>query len=213
MQGDEGWNFWALNFGILVVIAPLFFWKAIVRGNSEVRAFGGLSLGVFILGFLVALAPWEWDNTKLLIWGWLVVAPLIWSLVLKPLPSIPRATLCVLLFFSGAVSLVGGLDRRHGYDLASREELAATRIAFQNVPVLDRIAVEPRFNHPVILLGRPVVCGYEGHLWSHGLDYREKLRKLHLVLALGDGWAHAAKEIGAKWVLPTGQSEPVEVPD
>jgi len=213
MQGDDGWKFWALNFGILLVMTPFFFWKAIARGNPESRAFGGVSMGVFTLCFLVAFAPWEWDNTKLLIWAWLVAAPMIWSLVLKPLPSIPRATLCVLLFFSGAVSLVGGLDRRHGYDLASREELAATRIAFRDVPALDRIAVEPRFNHPVILLGRPVVCGYEGHLWSHGLDYREKLAKLRQVLALEAGWIEAAKEIGAKWVLPTGQSQPVKVPE
>jgi hypothetical protein len=58
MQGDDGWKFWALNFGILLVMAPFFFWKAIVRGNPESRAFGGVSLGFFILSFLVAFAPW-----------------------------------------------------------------------------------------------------------------------------------------------------------
>jgi hypothetical protein len=50
-------------------------------------------------------------------------------------------------------------------------------------------------------------------LWSHGLDYREKLAKLRQVLALEAGWIEAAKEIGAKWVLPTGQSQPVKVPE
>jgi hypothetical protein len=166
-----------------------------------------------VLCFLVAFAPWEWDNTKLLIWAWLVAAPLIWSEVLKPLPAIPRGAICVLLFFSGAVSLLGGLDRRHGYDLVSRSELAETVIALKEVPPLDRIAIEPRFNHPVILLGRPVVCGYEGHLWSHGLDYREKLAKLQKVLNQEPGWIEAAGEIGAKWVLPPGRREPIKVPE
>ena len=40
MQGEDGWKFWALNFGILLPIAPVFFWKAIVRGTSQTRAFG-----------------------------------------------------------------------------------------------------------------------------------------------------------------------------
>jgi len=213
MQGEDGWKFWVLNFGVLVAIAPLLFWKAIIRGTPETRAFGMVSLGVFLLCFFVSFAPWEWDNTKLLIWAWLVAAPIIWSEILRPMPGIPRAAICVLLFFSGAVSLVGGLDRRHGYDLASREDLAKTRIALQDVPPLDRIAVDPRFNHPVILLGRPVVCGYEGHLWSHGLDYREKLAKLKRVLNREPGWIEEARQIGAKWVWPNGGLDPVKVPE
>ncbi len=213
MQGEDGWSFWVLNFGVLVAVAPVLFWRAIVRGTSETRAFGTVSLGVYLLCFFFSFAPWEWDNTKLLIWAWLVAAPLIWSMILKPLPGIPRAALCVLLFFSGAVSLVGGLDRRHGYDLASREDLAKTRILLKDVPPLDRIAVDPRFNHPVILLGRPVVCGYEGHLWSHGLDYQKKLAILKRVLNREPGWILEAKEIGAKWVLPNDDMNPIKVPE
>lgn len=213
MQADGGWMFWVLNFGVLVVIAPVLAWKAILRGNPETRAFGAVSIGAFLLCGLVAFAPWEWDNTKILIWAWLAAAPLIWNLVILPLPAIPRAVACALLFFSGAVSLVGGLDRRHGYDLVSRSELAATAIAFEKVPPLDRIAVVPRFNHPVILLGHPVVCGYEGHLWSHGLDYREKLAKLRSVLAGEPGSIDLARRIGAKWILPEDRKNPIKVPE
>ena len=213
MQADGGWMFWVLNFGILVAIAPVLFWKSIVRGDAESRAFGSVSIGVFLLCMFVAFAPWEWDNTKLLIWSWLTAAPWIWKLVLGPLPAIPRAAACVLLFFSGAVSLIGGLDRRHGYDLVSRTELAETALAFEEVPPLDRIAVVPQFNHPVILLGRPVVCGYEGHLWSHGLDYREKFENLKIVLAAEPGWRDAAKKIDAKWIVLPGRLRPTKVPD
>ena len=213
MQAEGGWTFWFLNFGILVAIAPMLFWKCIVRGNAESRAFGTVSIGVFLLCILVAFAPWEWDNTKLLIWAWLTAAPLIWNLLLRPLPRILQGLACVLFFFSGAVSLAGGLDRRHSYELASRAELATTAEAFKKVPLLDRIAVVPQFNHPVILLGRPVVCGYEGHLWSHGLDYREKFTKLRSVLSSDPGWVDTAKQIGAKWVLLPGQNEPIRIPD
>jgi hypothetical protein len=89
--------------------------------------------------------------------------------------------------------------------------LAASAIAFKDVPPLDRIAIDPQFNHPAILLGRPVVCGYEGHLWSHGLDYREKFTKLRLVIDQAPDWMETAQEIGAKWVLPKGRTTPVKV--
>ncbi|MEI8294128.1 MAG: hypothetical protein WCG66_09090 [bacterium] len=204
MQADGGWKFWVVNFGISLPLLIWLVWKGIVRGNIESRAFCTASIGVFILCFLVAFAPWEWDNTKLLIWAWLVAAPFLWTRILEPLKPIARASLCVALFFSGAVSLMAGLDGRHGYELAKKSELAATAQALRDVPAGSRIAVEPRFNNPVILLGYPVVCGYEGHLWSHGLPYREPLAKLQSVLRQDAGWRNVASKLGAGWVyLPS----------
>ena len=204
MQGDGGWKFWAMNFGISLPLLAWLFCKTAVRGNAESRAFCVLSLGVFLLCFLVALAPWEWDNTKLLLWAWLVAAPFLWSDVLEPLAPILRAALCVALFFTGAVSLMAGLDGRHGYGLAKKSELAAARMALRDVQPGTRIAVDPTFNHPVMLLGYPVVCGYDGHLWSHGLRYQEPLAKLRSVLRHEMGWKETAKELGAEWVYFRG---------
>ncbi len=204
MQGDGGWKFWAMNFGISLPLLGWLFCKAAVRGDAESRAFCLLSLGVFLLCFLVAFAPWEWDNTKLLLWAWLVAAPYLWSRVLEPLAPILRAALCVGLFFTGAVSLLAGLDGRHGYELAKKSELATAHMALMNVPLGTRIAVDPIFNHPVMLLGYPVVCGYEGHLWSHGLAYQEPLAKLRSVLRKESGWLDTAANLGAEWVYLRG---------
>lgn len=200
MQGDEGWKFWAMNFGVGLPLLLWMFWKTMLRGDRESRAFGMVSLGVFLLCFFISFAPWEWDNTKLLLWAWLVAAPFLWSRVLAPLAPVVRSALCAALFFSGAVSLVAGLDGRHGYGLATRSELAATRNILRDVPPGTRIAVDPRFNHPVILLGYPVVCGYDGHLWSHGLAYQETLAKLLSVMRREKNWTDTSKELGAEWV-------------
>lgn len=214
MQGGDGLMFWVLNFGAMVVLLPLLAWKSIVRGDPESRAFGVLSIGTFLLCAFVAFAPWEWDNTKLLLWAWLGAAPWLWSQVIAPLKAPLRAAICVLLFFSGAVSLVGGLDRRHGYDLASRSALARAAKELESVPALARLAVEPRYNHPAILLGRPVVCGYEGHLWSHGLDYKTTAEKLRNILQPGPGWIGDANDIGAAWIYHDGRgAAPVKVPE
>jgi len=205
MQRTDGWLFWPMNFGLALPLLAVLFWKGCGRGNAESRAFSGVSIGVLVLCCFVSFAPWEWDNTKLMVWSWLVAAPFLWKLVIKPLPGVARGAVCVALFFSGAVSLIGGLDGRHGYVLASRSELSATELLLRQVPPLDRIAVEPEFNNPAILLGRPVVCGYEGHLWSHGLNYRESFEKLRNVLEMKPGWESDARDVGAKWIYWKGK--------
>ena len=205
MQGDGGWRFWTMNFGLSLPLLAALAWRGIVRGDAESRAFSTVALGVFAVCFTVSFAPWEWDNTKLLVWAWLAAAPFLWRCVLLPLSGMLRIALCVGLFFTGALSLTGGLDGRHGYTLAKRSELAAAQIALADMPPGSLIAVEPEFNHPVILLGYPVVCGYEGHLWSHGLPYRERLAALRRVLQKQPGWLETAAHLKAKAIYLRGE--------
>ncbi len=212
MQGGDGWTFWALNFGISLPLLGVLAWLIAAGRRIEALAFAGTGIVVFLLCFLFAFAPWEWDNTKLLIWAWLACAPYLWAVVIQPLTAWPRAAVCFALFFSGAISLVGGLDGRHGYKLALRSELAAGARDLNGVPPGDRLAIEPEYNHPAILLGRPVLCGYEGHLWSHGLEYRNQWNDLHAILRRDPGWKELARRNGVKWVYEK-DSIPIRIPD
>lgn len=211
MQGGEGGMFWLTNFGISLPLLGALGWVCLRKPDHELLSFAGTSLVIFILCCFVAVAPWEWDNTKLFIWSWIICAPYLWSRVIFPLPCLARMAVCFLLFFSGAVSLVGGLDGRHGYSLVRHSELAAAEVALHGVPATARIAVEPRYNHPVILLGYPVFCGYEGHLWSHGLDYQRHWEKLQTVLAGGPGWYEKAQTLDADWLYLDG-TPPTVIP-
>ncbi|MFZ4598545.1 MAG: hypothetical protein ACOYNN_07865 [Terrimicrobiaceae bacterium] len=199
MQGTEGWTFWVINFGISLPLLLVMAWR--VRRDREALCFVAAGLVCFALAFFFSFAPWEWDNVKLLVWAWLICVPFLWQYVVRPLPFLARSSLCVALFLSGAVCLVGGLDNRHGYRLANRSTIAATAAAIREIPLRDRIAVKPDFNHPVILLGRPVYCGYEGHLWSHGLVYRGKFDALQSVIARQPGWQETAKGLDADWLF------------
>jgi hypothetical protein len=204
MQGDEGLIFWLWNFGLALPLAALLVWQGLVRGDAESRAITLLSIGIFVLCAFVSFAKWDWDNTKLMVWAWVAAAPYVWKCVLLPWPVLARSAVCVGLFLSGAVSLAGGLDARHGYKLASLSDIDRMRSLLSIIPPGSRLAVEPEYNHPAILLGHPVVCGYEGHLWSHGLDYREKLDSLRNVLEETPGWMEEAARIGADWVVFPG---------
>ena len=204
MQADGGLFFWILNFGITLPLLLILLVMVAIRDDSRFRSFCFPALGIFAICFLFAFAPWEWDNTKMLIWAWLVCAPFLWQRLFAPLPQIFRFILCAVLFSSGALSLIGGLDGRHGYKLITRSELAATEIALQDVPRGSRIAIDPDFNNPVMLLGWPVSCGYEGHLWSHGLDYKAQWLKLQNVLSSRPGWKCDADDLNTQWVFRKG---------
>jgi hypothetical protein len=102
----------------------------------------------------------------------------------------------VLLFGSGVVTLLAGLDGRHGYVLIKRSSVDRAESLLRDLPPDEVIACAPEFNHPVLLSGHPVVCGYEGHLWSHGLDYRKRLALLNDIMNGREGWREKARSLG-----------------
>jgi hypothetical protein len=196
---DKGWISVLKDFGLTLPLALATVILAIRKKEAEARCFAGLAVAVFGICGFVAFTRWEWDNMKLMMWCWLAIAPYLWTLVLRPLQWPAQAALCFLLFFSGAVSLFGGLDARHGYPIASRSELASWQAAVRNIPATDRFAAVPDYNHPLILLGRKVACGYEGHLWSHGLDYAEKMALTKDALRGAVSWQDAAPRLNVQW--------------
>ncbi|MEX1119145.1 MAG: hypothetical protein WEB60_10185 [Terrimicrobiaceae bacterium] len=204
MQGTGGWWFWVLNFGISLPMMAVLAWKVLRSPDPELRSFAGTGLFLFLVACFVAFAPWEWDNTKIFLWAWLLCAPYLWKRVIRPLPLAARTAICFVYFFSGAASLVGGLSNKTGYHLVRISEMNEARAALSRVPPLETIATEPHHGNPVVLLGRPVVCGYEGMLWAHGLDYREKWSALEQVLSKEPGWENQLRELGVSWVYTPG---------
>jgi len=133
---------------------------------------------------------------KLMLWSWLAVAPYLWSIVLLRQHLVLRIPLLLLLFGTGAATLTVGLDGRHGYALIKRSAIQQTAWDLRLVSPDALIACAPEYNHPVLMLGHPVVCGYEGHLWSHGLDYKKRLATLNSIMNGEPGWREQAKMLG-----------------
>ena len=198
--GEAGLPGFVLQFGVAIILGCILVFKLIKAGEPADWWIAGISAGIALVAFLFPFTDWAWDNTKLLIWCWIAPAPLLWKYVIAPLPVPSRAALCLLLFFSGAMALTAGLDRRHGYQLANREELAEWQNLVADLPPETVFACQPDYNHPLLLLGRRVVCGYEGHLSSHGLAYRDKLSALKEILTLKPGWQPLAESVGADFV-------------
>ncbi len=158
--------------------------------------------GVFLFALFVKTAPWGWDNTKLIIWAYFICLPFLWSeLIAKTVWPI-RAVVCFGLFFSGFVSLFGGLTvGRPGFDIANRIELEAISTVVRKLPVKERFAAYPTFNHPLLLNGRKVVLGYGGHLWTQGFDYAPVEQDLKRLMLGAPDWRERARALHARYLF------------
>lgn len=201
MAEQGGWWFWLRNFGILPLLLGALGFAVLRRGDAAARAVFLTGAATIVFCLLFAVAPWEWDNTKLMIWGYLALMPLLWTELIARWPVTWRAVACLLLFASGGISLATGLDARHGYGLADRAELADANRLLRSLPPDARIACLPGYNHPVLLLGQPVVMGYDGHLFSQGLDYGPVLRDLDALMSGAPDWRDAARRLQAHYLL------------
>ena len=157
---------------------------------------------IFLLAICVKTAPWEWDNIKLLIWAYFITLPILWNRILVRWSVPVRAGACLILFFSGFVSLLGGLAAgRPGYQFANRSEIDFLAAAVRRLPVEARFAGFPTYNHPLLLNGRKMVCGYGGHLWTQGINSTEVESKLsNLMLGKGD-WKRTARELEIRYLF------------
>ena len=160
------------------------------------------AVAIFVVAVFVKLAPWEWDNLKVMIWAYFLVLPFLWKdLIAKQLFPV-RVALCLALFGSGFVSLFGGLAAgKPGYAFADRGEIDFVGAALRRLPVEARFAAFPIYNHPLLLQGRKVVMGYPGHLWTQGFDYTETDKKLSSLMQGEGDWTVTAKQLGVRYIF------------
>jgi len=170
-----------------------------------VRSFGAFAFvvpaaAIFLLALFVKTAPWGWDNTKLIIWAYFICLPFLWQELIAIWQWPIRVVACFLLFASGFVSLIGGVAGSAGFDIADRTELAAVATVVQKVPIKDRFAAFPTFNHPLLMNGRKVVLGYPGHLWTQVFDYVAIEQQLKTLMLGAPGWRERARALHTRYI-------------
>ena len=158
-------------------------------------------------------APSLWDNTKLMVWAYLLMLPAIWHMLIAQWSTWMRGVAMVGLFFSGFVTLLGGLNSQYeGYTIGSVTELQEVRDATSHIPITETFAAEPTYNHPLLLIGRKVVLGYPSHVWSHGINYAAQDRHLDGLMHVGKDWRIHGSRLGARYLF-FGPREAKQWPD
>jgi hypothetical protein len=205
-------QFWLTNFGLWVLLALALValcgwhaWKAGWRWGKKPPADVAFVLSavvIFAIGYFVQTAPWDWDNLKLMVWGYFLILPFLWSDLIGRWAFPERAVTCIALFASGFITLLGGLAAGHpGFGLMDRARLDAIGTAVRPLPVEARFAAYPTYNHPLLLQGRKVVLGYPGHLWTEGFDYDNPNRQLTALMRGAPNWREAAQALGVRYIF------------
>jgi hypothetical protein len=205
-------QFWLTNFGLWVLLAMALIalcgwraWKTGWRWGKKPPAdvlFVLSAVVIFAIGYFVQTAPWDWDNLKLMVWGYFLILPFLWSDLIGRWAFPERAVICIALFASGFVTLLGGLAAGHpGFGLIDRARLDAIGTAVRPLPVEARFAAYPTYNHPLLLQGRKVVLGYPGHLWTEGFDYNEPNKQLTALMRGAPNWREAAQALGVRYIF------------
>ena len=129
---------------------------------------------------LVKLAPWEWDNIKVLIYwfvGSLPFVALASGLVVgtgkRRLKFIAAACLIVLTF-SGALDVWRAVSEQINYQVFSRDAVAIAEQIKQKTAPNALFLNAPTYNSAVVLSGRRSLMRYIGHLSSYGIDYEPR---------------------------------------
>jgi hypothetical protein len=199
------------NLGPLVVF--FFVGWVLVRRH---RDFLVLSFLMFV-AWTVRIAVWEWDQVKLFVALYLILLAVIgrdakrirfgWFLFI-PLLVIPT------LVEIGACFQQGGR-----FEIFSKRAVEFAEEIDKAVPRDAIVLAAPDHNSPVLLSGRRLFAGYDGWLWSHAIDYKDRraLSKDLQKIAHCRGslcprylvWGESAEKFWKRAVPPQGQYEKV----
>ena len=173
--------FWFKNTGFfipLIVVAVLFKSGGYLVRKRLLFFYLPFTLCFIIPNFL-KMAPWIWDNIKVLYYWWLASAPLVALLLVKLWREGPiRRTAAIILFV--VVTLAGTLDvasivlRSTNYNIFDSAGMAFAELVKQKTPPRALIIHAPVHNTPVFLTGRRSLMGYPGHIWTHGLEFMQR---------------------------------------
>lgn len=161
---------------------------------------------LFIVSNTVKLAPWEWDNIKVLIYWFIGSIPfaalVLARLWVKETVFKVAAVLC-LLVLAGAGSLdvwrvvSGEID----YKVFDKDAVEIARLIGIKTAPTALFLNAPTYNSAVVLTGRRSLMRYRGHLSSHGIDYREREEDLRRIYA-GEGSTEILlKKHGIEYIL------------
>jgi len=178
--------FWFLNTGLFIPLAAIatIASVSVIRGRQPIASrplllFSAAFLAWFIVPNLMKLAPWVWDNIKVLFYWFVGFVPLVALLLSRMLQS-GRGWKVLAVSAVLSMTLAGGIDVWRV--LSGQTELqefdadgiAVAAVIRDETPPRALILHAPTYNPPVFLTGRRSLLGYTGYIWAHGLPYLDR---------------------------------------
>ncbi len=208
-HGDENiaW-FWLLNTGLFIPLAVIAaFWPGRQPiASRSLLLFSAAFIAWFVVPNVMKLAPWVWDNIKVLFYWFVGFVPLVALLLARALRAGPgwrAAGLGAVL----SMTLAGGIDvwrvLSSQTELAEfdRDGIAIAAVVRESTPPRSLILHAPTYNPPVFLTGRRSLLGYTGYIWAHGLPYLDREADIKRIYAGEDGADDLLEQYAIEYIL------------
>lgn len=162
----------------------------------------------FILANLFLFQPYDWDNSKLLTWVYLIftipVANVLARLFTRGmLAKIIAICACVVMCLSGAVDAMRMLDT-HTYSLKllDNQELAlAAYVQKYTSPSAVILTSTTHRNWVPIATGRQILCGYRGWMWTYGINDAWRYGDMKTIYAGSAQADHLIRQYGIDYIV------------
>ncbi len=200
--------FWFVNAGpfLLALLAVLLWRNPNFRIPERLIKFYAPFALCFIVPNLVKLAPWVWDNIKVLFWWYIASAPLVALLLAKWWQQRSRWRWLAPVAFLTMV-LAGSLDvLRVITETAEQQEFTPQSIAIahaisENAAPRAVVLHAPTFDSPVFLTGRRSLLGFPGWMWSRGIDYSQRYWDIQRIYSGGPDAIALVRQYEVDYVL------------
>jgi hypothetical protein len=181
--------FWFLNTGLFIpMLVAALFWRS--RGERLVprevaRYYAPFTL-CFLIPNVIKLAPWEWDNIKLLFLWFIGSTPIVAILLAQCLRQrrawrvLAGAVLCTLML-AGVLDLSRVVLHNVQLQEFDNDGIAIAQEIVKLTGPRALILHAPTYDTPVFLTGRRSLLGYPGQIWSRGLDPGSRESDIHSI--------------------------------
>ena len=173
--------FWFVNTGLFIplLVIALVWRRGTFKLPQRVLRFYVPFILCFIVLNLIKVAPWVWDNIKVLFLWYVASTPLVawllaqWWQQRSLIRWLAPAVLATLLL-AGALDVLRVVSEASEYQEFDTEGIAAARLISAQTAPRAVVLHAPTYNSPVFLSGRRSLLGYPGWMWSRGLDYSKR---------------------------------------
>ena len=141
---------------------------------------------LFIVSNTMKLAPWEWDNIKVLIYWFVgslpfVALALAWIYNQNNVLKSVAIGILILLTAAGAIDVWRTVSKQINFQVFENDAVRISASIKQKTAPNALFLNAPTYNTAVVLSGRRSLMRYLGHLSSHGIDYAEREKDLEKI--------------------------------
>ncbi len=192
-RGDHNaLGFWLVNTGFFIplLITAIFWQRSAYKMSRRLLMFYLPFSLFFIVPNVMKLAPWIWDNIKVLFYWYIASIPLVTCLLAywfrqKSKLRWMAVGLLATLLLSGGLDILRVITQVTEFREFNNNGIATAKLIAQVAPPQAVVLHAPAFDSPVFLTGRRSLLGFPGWIWSRGLDSSQRENDIRRIYSGG----------------------------